>query len=237
MWSPKGWPESTSAITLTEEELDAYRNRQRIELDPVDLVDVKLEIDPEIHAQTLPPSCNPGSEAMLRILAMRVEASDLSPQPFNELFLFSRFELDGKPAYYAIADIVGLHGDVLFGRETYGHPSKMGDVDIEIGENRSPDSRYTDGPGVFPVEDGFVDVCIGSCRGGIDRRRFERPALQLQVCRCWRISSGNLGKSPIRDRAGSPVGQSRSSFQILPAKGRSAGPILGSNFSLAKSAN
>jgi hypothetical protein len=72
---------------------------------------------------------------MLRVLAMRVEASDLSPQPFNELFLMSQFELDGQVAYYPIADIVGWHGDVLFGRETYGLPSKMGDVDIEIDDD------------------------------------------------------------------------------------------------------
>ncbi len=135
VWTPAGWPESNSAFTVNDEELDALRSRDRIELDPVELVDVRLEIDPQIHAKTLPPGCSPGNEAMLRVLAMRVEASDLSPQPFNELFLMSQFELDGQVAYYPIADIVGWHGDVLFGRETYGLPSKMGDVDIEIDDD------------------------------------------------------------------------------------------------------
>jgi hypothetical protein len=135
VWTPPGWPESNSAITVTDQEIDAYRSRERIELDPVELVDVRLEIDPSIHAKTLPPGCSPGNEAMLRVLAMRVEASDLSPQPFNELFLMSQFELDGQVAYYPIADVVGEHGDVVFGRETYGLPSKMGDVDIEIGDS------------------------------------------------------------------------------------------------------
>ena len=134
IWTPAGWPEANSAITVTPQELDAYKSREQIELNPVDLIDVELEIEPEIHAQTLPPGVTPGNEPMLRVLCMQVGASSLSPKPFNELFLFSKIELEGQSAYYPISDIVGWDGDVVFNRETYGHPSKMGDVEIQLGE-------------------------------------------------------------------------------------------------------
>ena len=134
-WCPAGWPDSTTAMKLTPQELQDYRSRQCISLAPVNLIDIEMEVTPENHARTLPPQCKRGDRPVVRILAVQVGASDISTLPFNELWLFSRCEADGKPAYYALSHIVDGGGDVIYGRETLGYPSKMGTVELKLEKN------------------------------------------------------------------------------------------------------
>jgi acetoacetate decarboxylase len=131
---PPGWPESKTAVKLTPEELDRYRSRKAINLDPITLADIELEIDTDTHAKILPPCCSPGEKYVIRILAIRVEISDISPVPFNELWLLTHCEVDNKPAYYAMSHIVSPGGDVIFGRETFGYPSKLGTIELRFDE-------------------------------------------------------------------------------------------------------
>jgi hypothetical protein len=66
---------------------------------------------------------------MVRILALDVERSDLSTQPFHELWLLARCRRDGGEGWYALAHLVGPDGDVVGGRETFGYPSRMATID------------------------------------------------------------------------------------------------------------
>jgi hypothetical protein len=127
VWVPAGWPESATAFKLAGDEVDRYRSRETLELDPVEVLALELELEPSLHARTLPPQCPPGGRPLLRILALDVGRSDLSTRPFVELWLMTRCELATGPAWYALSHIVGWDGDAIYGRETFGYPSKLGE--------------------------------------------------------------------------------------------------------------
>jgi acetoacetate decarboxylase len=131
--APAGWPESATALRLTPQELRQYRSRKAIELSPVELVDLQWQVDPEIHAQSVPPQLQAGEQPVIRVLALDAQSSDFSTCPFRELWLMSRCLARGEPAWFALAHIVGEGGDVCFGRETFGYPSKLGEVEMNCG--------------------------------------------------------------------------------------------------------
>jgi hypothetical protein len=128
-WIPSGWPKDRSALLLTGEEIDRYRARDALELELRDSIDARLRISPEIHARMLPPGLEPGSEPVVRILALDVETSDLSTRPFHELWLLARCLRQERAAWYALAHLVGPDGDVVYGRETFGYPSRMASIE------------------------------------------------------------------------------------------------------------
>jgi hypothetical protein len=104
-------------------------------LSPIHIISIEYLIDSAIHRRTLPPGCDPGQEPRILILALQVEKSDVSTVPFNELWLFSRCIVGGWLAWYALANTVGVGGDVIFGRDAFGYPSKLGKVNIEEKDN------------------------------------------------------------------------------------------------------
>lgn len=127
-WRPKGWRESATAYRLAEEELEAYRKRRELRLGSVNLVDIQLVTEREAFVEALPPQFQPGLR--LRLLALRVGENDLTPSPFNETWLFAYGVLDNRPLWFALSHIVGPGGELTFGRETFGYPSKRGEVDV-----------------------------------------------------------------------------------------------------------
>ncbi len=128
-WVPAGWPEKATALKLTSDEVKSYRARPSLDLDLARCLDLRWQIDPAVHARALPPQLQAGSQPLLRIMAMRVGTNDISTEEFNELWLFSRCESEGAEAWYALAHTVAGEGDVVFGRETFGYPSKLGSID------------------------------------------------------------------------------------------------------------
>jgi hypothetical protein len=132
VWVPEGWPEEVSAVTLTSEEVERWRSRASLDLDPADIADILLEVDPPKHAATLPPPCEPGDDPKIRILAIRAEASDFTTRPYTELWLLSRCLLEGEPGWYGLSHIISWEGDMLFGRETYGWPTKVGEPEMTV---------------------------------------------------------------------------------------------------------
>jgi acetoacetate decarboxylase len=133
VWVPEGWQETASAVMLTDEEVERWRSRESLDLDPADIVDIHLSIDAARHAATLPPPCEPGEDPVIRILAIRAEGSDFTTRPYTELWLMSACELDGEPGWYTVSHIISWDGDMLFGRETYGWPTKVGEPQITVG--------------------------------------------------------------------------------------------------------
>jgi len=132
VWVPNGWPEKTSAMMLTDGEVKRWRSRSSLDLDPADIADIHLQIDAARHSATLPPPCQPGDDPTIRILAIRAETSDFTARPFTELWLLSRCLLEGAPGWYALAHIISWEGDMLFGRETYGWPTKVGEPQMTV---------------------------------------------------------------------------------------------------------
>jgi hypothetical protein len=132
VWLPAGFPHKTTAVKVTRDELKAWRARRAMELNPADLVDIRLALDATKHARTLPPPLAPGNSPQARIVAARAEASDYSTLPFTEFWLMSRCEFAGKPAWFTLSHIVSWEGDVFFGRENYGYPSKHGEPRMTV---------------------------------------------------------------------------------------------------------
>jgi hypothetical protein len=77
----------------------------------------------------LAPGLEAGPEPVLRVLALDVPTSDFSTRPFHELWLFARCLREGREAWYALSHLVGPDGDVVFGRETFGYPSRMAAIE------------------------------------------------------------------------------------------------------------
>jgi len=150
-WRPKGWRESATAYHLAEEELDTYRKRPELRLGSVNLVDIQLVTEREAFVEALPPQFQPGLR--LRLLALRVGENDLTPAPFNEIWLFAYGVLDNRPLWLALSHIAGPGGELAFGRETFGYPSKRGEVDVVttpidfsvFGRRKDRDFLYSEG--------------------------------------------------------------------------------------------
>jgi hypothetical protein len=96
------------------------------------ILSISYLVHPEIHRRTLPPGCAPGEKPRVLVVVLQVAQSDVSTLPFNELWLFSQCVVEGQPAWYALANIVGSGGDVVFGRDVFGYPSKQGTIDIDV---------------------------------------------------------------------------------------------------------
>jgi hypothetical protein len=150
-WRPDGWRNEVTAYRLGDEELEAYREREELRLGSVNLVDIQLVTEREAFLEALPPQFQPGLR--LRILALRVGENDLTPAPFDEVWLFAYGLLENRPLWFALSHIVSPGGELSFGRETFGYPSKRGDVSIitspidfsVLGRRKERDFCYTEG--------------------------------------------------------------------------------------------
>ena len=132
IWTPNGWPDSRTAFKLTTAEIKQYKSRKETALGPMAMVDIWLAIDPATHAEVLPPPCRTAPRSLLRILGMRVEASDVSPEPFQEVWLLASCRVGSQLLWYTLSHVVTPSGDVLDGRETFGYPSVKGEVNVVV---------------------------------------------------------------------------------------------------------
>jgi hypothetical protein len=79
--------------------------------------------------------CKLGARPSLRIFGLRVESSDVSPAPFFETWLLAQCLVGDEQGWYALSHITTPDGDVTLGRETFGYPSKIGEVEAAISPN------------------------------------------------------------------------------------------------------
>jgi hypothetical protein len=150
-WRPAGWRNAATAYRLSDEELKTYRERDEVRLGSVNIVDIQLVTEREAFLEALPPQFQPGLR--LRILALRIGENDLTPAPFDEVWLFAYGLLENRPLWFALSHIVSPGGELTFGRETFGYPSKRGDVSIVttpidfnlLGRRNGRDFCYSEG--------------------------------------------------------------------------------------------
>ena len=88
-WKPLGWREKASAWKLSDVETEDYRARRELQLGPFDMIDIRLSGEAGSRPDILPPPCVGSIRHVLRLLAFRVEASDLSPVPYSEAWLLA----------------------------------------------------------------------------------------------------------------------------------------------------
>lgn len=126
-----GWPTRPGAIAVPKAALEAYRSRDAIEIGPADTIELDLVLDTALHQRVVPPAFEPGTRPKLKLIANRVEVSDVSTTAFSEVWLLAACRSEGADVWLALSHIVSLGGDVLSGREVWGYPTKLGDVSIE----------------------------------------------------------------------------------------------------------
>ncbi len=131
-WKPLGWREKASAWKLSDAETEDYRVRRELRLGPFDMIDIRFSGEADSRPDILPPPCVGSIRHVLRLLAFRVEASDLSPVPYSEAWLLAFCVVGRARGWYALSHVVGEGGDVLFGREVFGYPSKSGEIDVIV---------------------------------------------------------------------------------------------------------
>ncbi len=134
-WRPAGWRETTSAFPLQTAEIEKYRSRSEIRLTSFDLIDIRVAVSAEALRPALPAECKISARPSLRIFGLRVESSDVAPEPFFETWLLAQCVVGDEQGWYALSHITTATGDVTLGRETFGHPSKIGEVDAPISPN------------------------------------------------------------------------------------------------------
>jgi hypothetical protein len=134
-WRPAGWRETASAFQLQPLEIENYRSRSELRLTSFDLIDIRIAVSPETLRPALPPECKISARPSLRIFGLRVESSDVSPEPFFETWLLAQCFAGDEQGWYALSHITSPGGDVMLGRETFGYPSKTGEVDAAISPN------------------------------------------------------------------------------------------------------
>lgn len=135
-WSPPGWPASGSVVRLPKDELDRWQAREAIEIGPATIVDLHMTLDPALHARAVPPPFTPGPNPALRIIAQKVDISDVSTAPFTDIWLLIACQHKGVALWHALSQLVSWDGDVINGREIFGYPAKLGEPDIHVGSDR-----------------------------------------------------------------------------------------------------
>jgi len=131
-WQPEGWHEQATALRLTPRELASYRSREEMRIDQFDMLDMRLTTTGLREEEILPPPCQSGTRPVLRVLVLRVEESDLSPTPFSEAWLLAFCSAGEERGWYALAHICDRGGDLTFGREVLGYPTKTGNVELSL---------------------------------------------------------------------------------------------------------
>ncbi len=131
-WMPAGWRVESTAFRLSEDEIARYQSRKEIVLDPMEVVEIDVMVSREAHEALVPPVCRTAGRPMLKFLGLRVSASNLSPVAFSELWMFAFTITANRMAWYAVSHIVGPGGDLTFGHDVYGYPSKAGDPEIVV---------------------------------------------------------------------------------------------------------
>jgi hypothetical protein len=177
-WQPQGWREDATAFKLSAAEMDSLRARRELRVAPFDLIDLRLAADAAAVNAALPPICREGARGSLRILALRVESSDCSAQAFYEAWLLAYGGIASQRGWYALSHIVGDGGDLVFGREVFGYPSRQGEIEL----------------GVMP-EEFFVEVRRGgrsmfSAEGSI---RGASTGTSLSLLNVFTLQAGPFG--------------------------------------------
>ncbi len=134
-WRPAGWRDTASAFQLQPTEIESYRGRSELRLSSFDLIDIRMAVSPETLRPALPAECKISNRPSLRVFGLRVETSDISPVPFFEAWLLAQCFAGDEQGWYALSHITTIDGDVTLGRETFGYPSKIGEIDAAISPN------------------------------------------------------------------------------------------------------
>ncbi len=133
-WTPLSYPSPLTALgadpfrpaRAPRASLDSLRTSKEILLGPMEICELDIMVAQEAHEAILPPILRSGGRPMLKIMGLRVHESMLSPEPFQEVWLFAFAIAGGRAGWYAVSHITDSQGDAFHGREAFGYPTKLG---------------------------------------------------------------------------------------------------------------
>lgn len=163
---PEGWPDQATALRWTDAESKLWQSRKELRFEPAEIVEVDALISPEVHAQLLPPPCIFGGRPLLK--AMGIRFTDVGPAPVNELWLLAYCRIGLTSAWYALAHIVGPGGDLVYGREAFGYPTKSGDPRVVVSPIDCSLTGSRQGREFFYADGGFGGFSTGTSIGRLN---------------------------------------------------------------------
>ncbi len=87
------------------------------------------ETDPEIIAKVLPPPLEPAGEPLVTVSVSHIGASNVL-QPFGAAGLAVAAQYEGITGSYPLTMPMSTDSAVIFGRELYGEPKKLAEIEV-----------------------------------------------------------------------------------------------------------
>jgi hypothetical protein len=163
---PEGWPDQATALRWTDAESKLWQSRKELRFEPAEIVEVDALISPEIHAQLLPPPCIFSGRPQLKVMGIRY--TDVEPAPVNEIWLLAYCRIGRTSAWYTLSHIVGPGGDLVYGREAFGYPTKSGDPSVVVSPIDCSLSGSRRGRQFFYADGGFGGFSTGTSIGRLN---------------------------------------------------------------------
>jgi hypothetical protein len=206
---PDGWPDQTTALRWTDAESDRWQARRETRFNPVEIIEVNGIISPEVHAQLLPPPCVAGTRPLVKMMGLRFEPE--GELPFNELWLMAYCGIGRQGAWYTLAHVVGPGGDLVYGREAFGYPTKSGDPRVVLTPIDCSLSGSRGGREFF-----YADGAFGGFSTGTTLGRFNILSLRVRpgqrtgelVLQPWKYQGRRQQVTPITAAMAAPDGES-----------------------------
>lgn len=206
---PIGWPDQTTALRWTEAESERWQARKETRFNPVEIIEVNAVISPEVHAELLPPPCVAGSRPLVKMMGLRI--SHEGELPVNELWLMTYCRIGHISAWYTLAHVVGPGGDLVYGREAFGYPTKSGDPRVVVTPIDCSLTGSRLGREFF-----FADGAFGGFATGITLGRFNTLSLRVRpsqrtgelVLQPWTYQGRRQQVTPISASMDVPEGDS-----------------------------
>ncbi len=166
MRRPEGWPDQATALRWTEAEGRLWSSRKELRFEPAEIVEVDAMISPEVHAQLLPPPCVFGGRSLVKVMGIRY--TGLGSLPVNELWLLAYCRIGRASAWYTLSHIVGPGGDLIYGREAFGYPTKSGNPAVVVSPIDCSLTGSRQGREFFYADGGFGGFSTGTSIGRLN---------------------------------------------------------------------
>jgi hypothetical protein len=207
---PEGWPDQATALRWTAAESKLWQSRKELRFEPAEIVEVDALISPEVHAQLLPAPCVPGSRPLLKVMGIRF--NNVGPEPVNELWLLAFCRIGRTSAWYALSHTVGPGGDLVYGREAFGYPTKSGDPKVVVTPIDCSLTGSRQGREFFYADGGFGGFSTGTSIGRLNILNLRvRPGQRTGelVLQQWAYQGRRQQVNPVTAAMDVPDGDSK----------------------------
>lgn len=222
---PEGWPERATGARWTDAETQRWQSRDELRFNPVEIIEINGVISPEIHAKLLPAPCVAGTRPLIKVMGLRFQNE--GELPTNELWLMAYCGIGRVGAWYTVAHVVGPGGDLVYGREAFGYPTKAGDPSVVVSPVDCIMTGSRQGREFFYADGAFGGFSTGTTLGRLPTVHLRvRPGQRTGelVLQPWTYQGRRRQVTPITAAVGTP-GDGTTTDEILLDPWYGLGPI------------